>query len=200
MIPGGPLSRHMFVCSLLNFVLCSILFGTLKAAPDRDLVLIECGSLTYVVYAIIFIRSNCLPGIVIICAVFKHLTRYAFMMEAFCITATLCMELIISATQLTRFSCYQSLKTDPDVGTAIFSHAMLFIIIADTLQLVYFVCSREITTPLNTTAGDEEIELLLQEIENTPITAADDDEEAMTRKKPTKPAAIAPGLGRIEGT
>ena len=199
MIPGGPLSRHLFVCSLLNFVLCSISFGTLKAAPDRELVLAECGSLTYVVYAVIFIRCNCLPVIVILCTIFKTLTRYAFMMEAFFITMTLCMELITSATQLTRFSCYQSLKTDPDVGTAIFAHAMCFTIIADTLQLVYFVCSREITKPLNTSTGDEEIELLLQEIESTPVTL-EDEEEAVIRKKPTKPAEIAPGFGRVEGT
>lgn len=199
MIPGGHLSRHMFVCSLLNFVLCSISFGTLKAAPDRNLVFVECGSLTYTVYATIFIRSNCLPIIAIVCTVFKNLTRYALMMEAFCITMVLCMELIISATDLTRFSCYQSLKTDPDEGTAIFVHAMCFITISDALQLVYFVCSRETTHTPTVIDGDEEIELLLQEIDNTPITP-EDEEAATTRKKPTKPAAIAPGLGSIEGT
>ena len=199
MIPGSNLSRHMFVCSLLNFVLCSISFGTLKAAPDRNLVLVDCGSLTYTVYAIIFIRSNCLPIIAIVCSVFKNLTRYALMMEAFCITMVLCMELIISATELTRFPCYQSLKTDPDEGTAIFVHAMCFITISDALQLVYFMCSREITQHPITIAADDEIELLLQEIDNTPINS-EDEEAATPRKKPTKPAAIAPGLGRIEGT
>lgn len=201
MIPGGPLARHMFVCSLLNFILCSIMFGTFRAAPDRDLVLVECGSLTYVVFAIIFIRSSCIPVIAVWCTMFKTLLRYALMAEALCVTIILCMELITSATQLTRFQCYQSLKTDPDQGTAIFVHATCLVIVSDTLQLVYFICSREITKPTPAVDYDDEIELLLQEIDNTPITP-DDEDERTQRKKPTKPApaALIPSFGRVEGT
>ena len=200
MIPGGPLSRHMFVYSLIHFILCSIAFGTLKAAPDRDLVYIECGPLTFTVYLILFIRANYIPVIVAACMLCKTITRYALMIDAYIVTIILCMEFFVSAVHLTQAKCYQSLKTDPDQGTAIFVNAMGIVIAIDTSRLVYFICSREETQQSRSLPGDDEIELLLKEIDDAPVLTTDEEEEMMTRKRPTKPPAIAPCFGRVEGT
>jgi hypothetical protein len=122
------------------------------------------------------------------------------MIEAICITAIICIELVVSAAYLTRVQCYQCLKTDPDNGSAIFAHAMYFMVFLDIVQLVYFVYSREDTTKAFAIPEDAEIELLLQEIEDTPVLATDDAEAP--RKKLTKPmsAILTPGFGRVEGT
>lgn len=195
MVFGGPFSRHMFVYSLIHFILCSISYGTLKAAPDIDAVYIECKSLPFVVYALILVRTNYIPILCAVCYAYSKVTRYALMIDAYFITAILCVELIVSAINLTRASCYRTLKTDPDQGTAIFVNAMVVVISIDIARLVYFIISLEHTYQPKTTDADEEIELLLQEIEETP-SAIEPDDDAIKRKKPTKPApaVLSPGL------
>ena len=186
MISTNPILRHLFVCALLNFMLCSLSFGTLRAAADDDKVRIECGSLASVTYMIIFLRLICIPSIVLLCVWFKGVTRFALMLDVYFATLFLCTELVTSSMQLTRFRCYESLKTDPTHGFAAFVYTMSLLITVDAMRVVYFVFSRE-EIKCKGPPTDDEIELLLQELD-------EDEEEAPIRKKPTKPAECAPGL------
>lgn len=198
MIPGGPLSRHLFVYSLIHFIMCSITYGTLRAAPNPDMVYVECGSLTFATYVVMFIRANYIPVIIGVCFFYKNVTRYALMIDAYVVTVILCIELFVCSIQLTRVGCYHSLKTDPDQGTAVFVNAMEIVIAIDACRLLYFIISREQVYHVKPITGDEEIELLLQEIDDTPAIQPDEEEEEeIRRKKPTKPvpATLKPGFG-----
>ena len=180
----GPLSKHLFVCALLNFLLCSITFGTLRAAADPTRVQLECGALYHVVMTLIFLRLFSVPCIVMMCLLFKHLSQFALILDIYVITILLCIEVMVSSMQLTQFRCYDTLKTDPSRGTAVFVYAMALLITVDTLRLVYFASSRESPlTPSHQPPTDEEIELLLTDI--------DDDAPATTKPKPPAPPPLA---------
>jgi hypothetical protein len=193
MVPfDSPLNKHLFMCALLNFLLCSITFGTLRAAPDAARVGLECGPLNHTVALIIFIRMFSIPLIVSLGICFKHLRRFTLMMDIYTVTILLCIEVMLATMQLTQLRCYESLKTDPITGTAIFVYAMVLLITVDTMRLIYFAISREASAVIEE-SFDDEIELLLNEVENssTPL------QEEPQRKKPTRtiiPAPNTPGL------
>lgn len=167
----GPLSKHLFVCALLNFLLCSITYGTFRAAADPTQVQHECGPLYPAVMAIIFLRLFSIPCIVLMCMFFKGVTAFALVIDIYIVTLLLCIEVMVSSMQLTQFRCYETLKTDPTRGTAVFVYAMTLLITLDTLRLIHFAASKPNTSiPIIT---DEEIELLL----------AEPDEETPTNNK-----------------
>ena len=175
----GPLSKHLFVCALLNFLLCSVTFGTFRAAADPTRVRLECGPLHHVIMVIIFLRLFSVPCIVLMCLLFKSFKHFALIIDIYTVTILLCIEVMISSMQLTQYRCYEALKTDPSQGMAVFVYAMALLITVDTLRLVYFAAAKEHPTTPNQIPTDDEIELML----------ADTDDD-----KPPKPQSNAPGL------
>ena len=138
----SPFNKHLFVCALINFLLCSITIGTLRAAPDAARVEMECGPLNHITVLLIITRVFSIPLIVSLGICFKHLRRFMLMMDIYTVTILLCIEVMLSTMQLTQLRCYESLKTDPLTGTAIFVYAMVLLITVDTMRLL--VCKKDI--------------------------------------------------------
>lgn len=172
MVLDSHFSKHFYVCALLNFLICSVTFGTYRAAADPTRVELECGPLNHVVMLLIFMRMFAIPCIMLLCICIKELKRYALMLDIYAVTILLCVEVMLSSMQLTQYRCYESLKTDPSDGMAIFTHAMALVITIDIMRIVYFAISREPYAHASDYPTDDEIELLLMEPEpqETPLT------------------------------
>ena len=99
----GPLSKHLFVCALLNFLLCSVTFGTFRAAADPTRVQLECGPLHHVIMIIIFFLLFSIPCIVLMCLLFKSFKHFALIIDIYTVTILLCIEVMISSMQLTQY-------------------------------------------------------------------------------------------------